>query len=316
MGGGRAAMSAKLYLADAGAPSSDPHPRPLPARGRGGRPAFGAEGMMTRFIANARMYAVAPEAEAAWRELLARICAEADVDLAYEPYPAPQPLEALWSRPDLGVVQMCGYPIALGLADIVPLAAPIPSLPWADGRAVYRSDLIVRADASFRTIEDTFDGTVGWTVEHSHSGFNALRHHLLRHRTPERPTLYRRAVGHLVTARAILDAVIDGRIDIGPLDAFWHALIATYRPEMTAKIRVLESTALAPMPAFVAAPGLPDDAVTRLKAAFAAAASRPWFGPLGEALLITGFQPVSHADYAVTKARSDEAAAAGYPVPA
>src|SRR5206468_2162780 len=131
--------------------------------------------LMSRFIANARMYAVTPEAEIAWRELLARVGAEAGVALDYMPYPAPQPLEQLWARPDLGAVQMCGYPIALRLADVVPLAAPIPDAAWAEGRAVYRTDLIVRADAPYRTLPDTFAGKLGWTVEHSHSGFNALR---------------------------------------------------------------------------------------------------------------------------------------------
>ena len=130
-------------------------------------------------IMNARMYAVAPEVEDAWRGLLERITAEAGVALRYVPYPAPKPMEDLWRRPDLGCVFMCGYPIALKLAPVVPIASPIPRADWAGGRAVYRSDLIVRADAPYATLEDTFGGRAGWTVAHSHSGFNAFRHHLL-----------------------------------------------------------------------------------------------------------------------------------------
>ena len=271
---------------------------------------------MSGFIANARMYAVAPETETAWRTLIERVTADAGVPLQYIRYEAPQPLEHLWARPDLGAVQMCGYPIALRIADVVPLAAPIPSPAWAQGKPVYRSDLIVRADSKFRTLADTFGGRVGWTVEHSHSGFNALRHHLLRYRTPARPTLYREVVGNLVTARRILDSVLDGTIDVGPLDGFWHALVAKYRPELTKGIRVIESTDLAPIPAFVAAPGLPADNVSRLRAAFAAAASRDWFPPLGEALLIRGFAPVEREAYATTLGWDAEAKAVGYPVPA
>ena len=271
---------------------------------------------MTTFIANARMYAVTPQAEASWRELIAHVAAEAGMALDYVPYPAPEPLEDLWSRPDLGAVQMCGYPIALRLAEVTPLAAPVPAAAWARGRALYRSDLIVRADSRFRRLADTFGGRVGWTVEHSHSGFNALRHHLLRYRSAERPKLYREAVGNLVTARAILDRVLDGSIDVGPLDGYWHALIAKYKPELTAGIRVIESTDLAPIPAFVAASALPEEAVERLRTAFAAAASRAWFAPFGEALLIRGFAPVRRADFAATMAWHDEAMAANYPLPA
>jgi len=40
---------------------------------------------MSGFVANARMYAVAPAAEEAWRALLAHACAEDGLDLAYVP---------------------------------------------------------------------------------------------------------------------------------------------------------------------------------------------------------------------------------------
>ncbi|MBS0393734.1 MAG: PhnD/SsuA/transferrin family substrate-binding protein [Proteobacteria bacterium] len=265
---------------------------------------------------NARMYAVTPEVEAAWRELLVRVTAEAGVELDYLPYPAPQPLEHLWGRPDLGCVLMCGYPIALGLAPVVPIAAPVPAAPWAGGRPVYRSDLIVRADAPYRRLEDTFGGRAGWTVAHSHSGFNAFRHHLLRHRSAATPRLYREVARELVTARAVLDAVREGRIDVGPLDAYWHLLIARHRPDLTAGVRVLESTEVAPIPAFVAAAGVPAATVAALQRAFTAAAQRPWFADLKEALLLEGFAAVGRADFATTLAWDAAARAAGYAEPA
>ncbi len=271
---------------------------------------------MTRVIANARMYAVSPGAEAAWQALIAAIARDAEVPLDYEAYPAPRPLEELWRRPDLGLVQMCGFPIALGIAQVVPIAAPIPALPWAEGRAMYRSDLIVRADSDWTRIEDSFGHRLGWTVSHSQSGFNVLRRHLLPHRRARGGAkLYAEVRGNLITARAVLDAVIEGRIDIGPLDAYWHALLARHRPDLAAGIRVLESTATAPMPAFVAAPGLPPEAAQRLREACLAAASRPWFAPLAEPLLLAGFSPVTHADYAATLAWAEEAVAEGYAEP-
>ncbi len=267
-------------------------------------------------IANARMYAVSPDAEAAWRELIRHVADDAGVALDYIAYPAPQPLDVLWQRPDLGCVQMCGFPIALRIADVVPIAAMIPRAEWAQGRAVYRSDLIVRTDSAFATLEDTFGGTFGWTVSHSHSGFNAPRHHLMRHRTAARPTLYREVRGNLITARAVLDAVRDGSIDIGPLDGFWHMLIRRWRPEVADGVRVLESTETAPMPAFVATPSMPADDVAALRGAFSTASSRAWFAPFRDTLLIDGFSSVTLDSFAETLAWDQEALAAVYPEPA
>jgi ABC-type phosphate/phosphonate transport system substrate-binding protein len=271
---------------------------------------------MSERILNARMYAVTPAIESGWRSLLEHIARRAELTCHYLPYPAPQPLEALWARPDLGCVLMCGYAIALKLAPVTPIAAPIPRADWAAGRAVYRSELIVRADAPYQKLEDSFGARAGWTVEHSHSGFNAFRHHLLPYRTRERPTLYGQMIGNLLTARAVLDSVRDGRIDIGPLDAYWHLLAARHAPELTGGIRVLTSTELAPIPAFVASADTSPELMARLRAAFLGAASQPWFAALGDLLLLDGFAEANAAQYATLLAWDEEAKAAGYALPA
>jgi ABC-type phosphate/phosphonate transport system substrate-binding protein len=267
-------------------------------------------------IMNARMYAVTPEVERGWRELLEQVALEAGVELRYLAYPAPQPLEPLWARTDLGLAFMCGYPIALRLAPVTPIAAPIPKAPWAQGRAVYRTDLIVRTDAPYQRLEDTFGARAGYTVAHSHSGFNAFRHHLLRYRTPERPNLYGEMLGDLVTARNILDSVRSGRIDIGPLDAYWHLLLSRHAPELTAGVRVLVSTATAPMPALVAAATVPPATVERLRAALLGAAHRPWFRAYGELLQLDGFAAVAAESYAPMLEWERDAKAARYDQPA
>jgi ABC-type phosphate/phosphonate transport system substrate-binding protein len=267
-------------------------------------------------IMNARMYAVTPGVETLWQALLEHVMREADVELSYLPYPAPQPLEELWARPDLGAVFMCGYPIALQLSKVTPIAAPIPRASWAAGRPVYRTDLIVREDAPYRSLEDTFGGRAGWTVEHSHSGFNAFRHHLLGYRSPQRPALYAEMRGNLVTARNVLDSVRSGSIDVGPLDAYWHLLIAHHAPQLTAGVRVLASTALAPMPALVAAAGAPPELIERLRTAFGAASERAWFAPLADALLLEGFAQVGEGSFAMLLEWDRAAQAAGYAHPA
>jgi len=268
------------------------------------------------WIMNARMYAVTPDVETAWQELLERITRKAAVEQRYVRYPAPAPLEELWSRADLGSVLMCGYPIALGIAPVTPIAAPIPRAAWAAGRAVYRTDLIVRDDSPWRNLEDSFGSRAGWTVTHSQSGFNAFRHELLKHRTAGRPALYRQMLGKLVTARNVLDSVRENRIDIGPMDAYWHMLIARHAPHLTAGVRVLASTPLTPMPAFVAARRLPVECVARLRTAFLNAASEDWFERYADLLLLEGFAAVETASYAPLLEWDREARTAGFELPA
>ena len=61
------------------------------------------------------------------------------------------------------------------------LASPVPSPPRYAGRAAYVTDFIVRADSPHETLADTFGGAIAYSTEHSHSGYNAPRHHLLKH---------------------------------------------------------------------------------------------------------------------------------------
>ena len=64
---------------------------------------------MTNAIMNARMYAVTPAVEAAWRSLLERITAAADVSFDYLSYPAPQPL----AGPGQGIIRADFGPVGL-----------------------------------------------------------------------------------------------------------------------------------------------------------------------------------------------------------
>jgi len=274
---------------------------------------------MIRIATNGQTYySVAPQTDAAWRELLSAIAREAGIAFQFLSYPLPQPLEELWLRHDVGCVFiMCGYPIALRQFDVVPIAAPIPVAPWAQGRAVYRTDLVVKADSHYEQLSDTFGGRIGWTMRHSNSGFNALRYHLLQYRTPERPTLYSQVVANLGTVRKILDSVLDGTLDVGPIDAYWHMLTQRYHPKLAAGVRTIESTATAPIPTFVASPAVPREVVDHLVISFQSAHSRQWFRPIADALLIDGFAPVRGIDaFSAILARARQAEDADYRSPA
>jgi ABC-type phosphate/phosphonate transport system substrate-binding protein len=233
-----------------------------------------------RLVANARMYSATPEAAAAWRKLFAEVSERSGVALEVIEHAYPAPLGELWSRGDLGCAFMCGLPFARAAKQPLIVAAPV-----REEGPVYRIELVVRADAPYATLEATFGQRIGWTVEDSHSGCNAIRHLLPR---------YRETVGPLVTPRHVAEAVLEGRIEVGPLDGFVLALWRRYAPELADRLRTVATTRPAPIPPLVAAPGIPKETVERLSAAFRAIGKRP-------ELLIDDFIVPSARDYDVLR---------------
>jgi len=250
-------------------------------------------------IANARMYSVTPLVKAAWKEVLGWALRRARLDWAVLDYDPPAPLDALWARDDLGCAMMCGLPFSQRQPPPTLLAAPVPSPGRYQGRPIYFTDIAVRADSAHRTLEDTFGGVVGYTLENSMSGCVALRRHLLAHRTAERPRLYSRAVGGLLNARRVIEALDEGRIDVGPLDSYAHDLLRRNDPSFAGKVRVIASTDAAPMPPLVATAPLAEGELERLREALGAAGNAAELAATREVLLLEAFAMPRAADYRV-----------------
>jgi ABC-type phosphate/phosphonate transport system substrate-binding protein len=271
---------------------------------------------MTPTYVNARMYSPVPGAAAAWGRLFAWLAAETGVPLETLDHPAPRPIAELWARPDLACAFMCGLPFAEEARETGSprpvVAAPVRT---AERAATYRTLFVVRADAPFRTLEDTFGGVLGWTVPDSHSGYSAPRRHLLRYRRPGRDRLYARTVGPLVAPMGVVAAVRDGTVDVGPVDAYAFDLIARHAPETAATVRAVEATDPVPVPPLVSSRGAPADLADRLSARLLGQG-----GPVPDDLLadlcIDGFARPGAQIYRTALDWVAEAEAAGYPAPA
>lgn len=263
-------------------------------------------------IANARMYAVTPEAAVAWKQMFSWLSNHSGVPLEIVDHASPAPLEEFWSRHDLGCAFMCGFPFAKSSPRLTAAAAPIPSDARYGGCSVYSTELVVRADSKCRILDETFGGRVGFTVDHSHSGFDALRHHLLHLRSAARSALYATSVGPLFTPQKVIDALLADEIDVGPLDSFVLDLIGRHAPQLAARLRVIASTDLAPIPLLVASPQCPDDVVSRLRNSLIAFGGIEACATLRDELCLAGFSAVVLAEYDLTLAWESEAVAAGY----
>jgi ABC-type phosphate/phosphonate transport system substrate-binding protein len=257
------------------------------------------------------MYEWAPSLSAAWRRLLDWVTTRAGADLEIITGGAIS-LDELWSRPDMGCVVMCGYPFALRANRPALLAAPVPSHPRYGGRAVYVSDFIVRADSSFARLEDTFGGRIGYSTEHSHSGYNAPRHHLLRYRGPDRARLFEEVKGPYVRQRAVVQAVLDGDVDVAAIDGYAHELLRRHDPAAGERLRVVAVTEPAPSPPFVASAGMDIAARERLTAALVAAHEAGELKPVMDDLLLSRFERVAESDFDVFLDWQRRAESAGY----
>jgi ABC-type phosphate/phosphonate transport system substrate-binding protein len=278
---------------------------------------------MTALVVNARMYSVTPAVRDQWRGLFDWIGRDCGLELSYVEHAAPAPLEELWSRGDLAAAFMCGYPFAMAVPQPQPVAAPVPSPPRYGRRAVYCTDFVVRADSAIERLSDAFGGRIGWTAEHSQSGFNAVRHHLLGYRQGlslqagegREGQLFSGSVGPLLTPRRVIQAVLQGEIDVGPLDSYVHDLLRLHDPQTATRLRIVESTAITPIPPLIASPTMAADTVETLRRALVSAATRPPLAMILADLLLAGFVPVDAADYACLLDQAREAVAAGYRLP-
>ena len=264
-------------------------------------------------IASARMYSWSPSLVAAWRRLLEWVGERSALRLeVLDPAAEPGSLDDLWARPDMACVFMCGYPWALRHERPHLLAAPVPSPPRFGDRPDYLSDFVVRADRGFADLADTFGGTIAYSTEHSHSGYNAPRFHLLAYRTPERPQLYATVLGPFIRQRPVIDAVLDGRADVAAVDGYGLDLLRRHEPDLVARLCIIATTAPAPAPPLVASPGVDGATRERVTSALLSVHEEPAMTETLEELLLARFVRVRPEAFEVFLEREHAAKAAGY----
>jgi ABC-type phosphate/phosphonate transport system substrate-binding protein len=250
-------------------------------------------------IVNARMYSATPQVKAAWQKVLGWAVDRAGLDWQLLDYDAPAPLNALWARDDLGAAMMCGLPYSQRKPRPQLVAAPVPSPARYGGKPVYFTDIVVRADSPQRRIEDTFGGVVGYTLDDSMSGCIALRRHLLPYRGAHGKALYKAALGGLVNARQVIEALAAGKIDVGPLDGYYHDLLRRNDAQAAAQVKVIAVTDAAPIPPLVATAALEDGELERMRTALLQAGTAPELVAEREMLLLKGFAVPEESDYRV-----------------
>jgi len=269
-------------------------------------------------ILNARMYAVAPAAAAAWRHLLETAAARAGLQWDWVEHASPAPIRALWERDDLGCVFMCGLPWVTWPVRPQVLAAPVPDLPRYGSRAVYVSEFFVRRDAPATTLAETFGGRLACMLPESNSGYNAPRHHLMRLAQAgphaQARALYRPCALATTTPPAIIEAVSSGAADVGVADGYVLDLLRKHRPELLQQVRTVAVTESTPIPLLVASPRLEPSVLEPLRLALWHLHEDPACDAARATVHLARFQPADLAAYEQLARWQREADEARFPL--
>ena len=269
-----------------------------------------------QLIANARMYGAGDRCRRLWNGLLTYISESSGVPLEIVEHAAPAPIEDLWNRPDLGLVQMCGWPFWRSNPRPNLVAAPILDHPCCKDQPLYWSNMVVRRDETAKRLEGVFGRRFGWTIEHSHSGYNAPRWMLLPHFVKSRKRLFSQSRGPYKSPIGIIRALLDNEIDVGPVDGYFYLLLERHRPELVANLRIIAVSDPAPIPPFVASREISAGDLERLQCSAARAHLVPAAKENMVDLAISRFVLPEVSFYETAEIWSREAIASGYQKPA
>lgn len=153
----------------------------------------------------------------------------------------------IWQSPDLLFAQTCGMPFRTRLHRHVTLiGTPDYDLPGCPP-GHYASVLVVRVDAPHSTLADFSGGRFAYNEPVSQSGWAG-------------PMTYLRGAGvgfsaHLQTGshHQSAKAVADARADMAGLDLLTWLLLCEHDPNLTAQLRVIDTTPPTPMLPYITA---------------------------------------------------------------
>jgi phosphonate transport system substrate-binding protein len=172
---------------------------------------------------------------------------------------------------------------------LVPMAAVYDD-PRCQGRPVYFSDVITRADSGIESFDDLAGRRVGYNEPASLSGYVSMVGRLDRDgRSPSWFGEFRQVGSHA----AALDLIVAGELDAAAVDTnVWRTWQAD-NPDRRARLSAIDVIGPNPVQPVVVAEQRADELVGPVARALASPALAAAVAPFA----VTGFAPVSMADY-------------------
>ncbi len=264
-------------------------------------------------IAALSMYDL-PELQAAndalWAAIRDRL-AELGVHGAPDGLTRREPVEAVWTNPDLLLAQACGYPLVTTLAGRVRLVAtPRYAAEGCEG-PLRRSVMVVASGATARTLGDLRGTRCAINDLQSDSGMNLLRAAIA---PLAGGASFFQAVEVTGSHLASAHAVASGACDLAALDCVTYAHLQRFRPELAGRLRVLGWTD--PTPGLPLITALRTDQKTRqaMVQALDDVARDPALSEVRDVLMLEGFSALPLSQYQAVIRLEERAAKLRYPV--
>jgi phosphonate transport system substrate-binding protein len=174
------------------------------------------------------------------------------------------------------------------------LVAPVLQGQRYQHRPIYYSDVIVQSESLYTCFDDLQGCTWAYNECVSHSGYNLVCYNLLKR--DKMPHYFGKTIAtgsHLQS----LQAVLDGKADGAPIDSHLLDVLQQERPEIAARIRIVDSLGPSTIPPLVISTRLGENMKQLIQTALLSMHKDPYAAKELHKGRIECFVPVQNGDY-------------------
>ena len=226
----------------------------------------------------------------------------------YDPLEDPMMLQD-----QLDIAFICGLPFArrhqVAQHQLQVLVAPVMQAGRYQDRPVYFSDIIVNADSNIQSFDDLAGKTLCYNDPGSNSGYNLVRQRLIQAGYPS--SFFGQVIQSGSHQRSIR-LVVDGQADCSAIDSTVLEQELRDWPELSPRLRIIDSIGPCPMPPVVAAQWLGSALIDSLQSALCQPDAE--LKSAMERSHIDRYVAVQSKDYDAIATMYDTAVQAGYKV--
>lgn len=209
-----------------------------------------------------------------------------------------QERQRLFEAGQIQLCWICGLPY-VRLKDRAPeryhlIAAPVMAGSRYRGEPVYYSDVVVRSESPFRSLDDLQGASWAYNEPGSHSGYGVVRYALARQ---GRSLDFFGRVVESGAHQVSLQMILKGEVDASTIDSTVLELELAQNPALAARLRVIATFGPSPIPPWVASAELDRELQLHLRETLTAMGTVAEGREILKQAGLARFAPVEDRDY-------------------